>query len=175
VQKLNQRKLLYKYPAVIDPSSGIRCVRSRRELSSVRGGPITTEVKIMQCKEIMEKDVQFVFADEKVDSAAEMMRDSEIGFVPVCDPENKKVVGTLTDRDIAIRIVAESRAAETPVSEVMTTAPIFCNSDDDVGQARELMESHQVSRVIVLDNSERLAGVISLADIAEDEAPENPA
>lgn len=124
----------------------------------------------MQCKEIMEQNVQFVFADEKVGSAAEMMRDAEIGFVPVCDPENKTIVGTLTDRDIAIRIVAERKATETPVSEVMTTAPIFCHSDDDIAQARELMESHQVSRMIVLDNHERLAGVISLADIAEDES-----
>jgi CBS domain-containing protein len=124
----------------------------------------------MQCKDIMEQNVQLIFSNEKAVSAAEIMKDSEIGFVPVCDPENKKVVGTLTDRDIAIRIVAEGRGAETPVSEVMTTAPIFCNSDDDVGQARELMESHQVSRVIVLDDNGRLAGVISLADIADDEA-----
>ena len=85
----------------------------------------------------------------------------------MCDLENKQVVGTLTDRDIAIRIVAEKREAEIPVSEVMTTAPIFCNSDDDVEQARELMESHQVSRLIVLDNNKRLAGVISLADIPD--------
>jgi CBS domain-containing protein len=138
--------------------------------SSVRGGP-SQLVKIMKCKEIvMGQNVEFVFSNEKAVSAAQMMKDLEIGFVPVCDLENKKVVGTLTDRDIAIRIVAEGRSAEIPVAEVMTTAPIFCNSDDDIGQARELMGSHQVSRVIVLDNSGRLAGVISLADITEDEA-----
>ncbi len=53
------------------------------------------------------------------------MRDAEVGFLPVCDPEDNKIVGTLTDRDIAIRLVAQRKEAETPVSEIMSTAPIF--------------------------------------------------
>jgi CBS domain-containing protein len=124
----------------------------------------------MQCKEVMEQNVQFVRRDDEVGSAAKTMRDAEIGFLPVCDPENNKIVGTLTDRDIAIRLVAEGKEPETPVSDVMTTAPIFCHSHDDIDQARKLMESHQVSRVIVLDDNDVLAGIISLADIADDES-----
>jgi CBS domain-containing protein len=124
----------------------------------------------MQCMEIMEQNIQFVRRDDEVTTAAKTMRDAEIGFVPVCDPENNEIVGTLTDRDIAIRLVAEGKKPETPVSDVMTTAPIFCHSDDDIDKARELMESHQVSRIIVLDDHDRLAGIISLADIADDDS-----
>ena len=87
----------------------------------------------------------------------------------MCDPENNKIVGTLTDRDIAIRLVAQRKEAETPVSEIMSTAPIFCHSDDDVEEARKLMEAHQISRMIVLDDNDGLAGIISLAEISADE------
>ena len=65
--------------------------------------------KIMQCKQIMNQNVQFVRGDDEVGSAAETMRNAEIGFLPVCDLENNKIVGTLTDRDIAIRLVAERK------------------------------------------------------------------
>ena len=121
----------------------------------------------MQCKEIMEQNVEFVGRDDEVASAAETMRDAEVGFLPIYDPEDNKIVGTLTDRDIAVRLVAQRKEAETRVSEIMTTAPIFCRSDDDVDKARELMESHQVSRMIVLDDNDGLAGIISLRDIAD--------
>jgi predicted transcriptional regulator len=63
----------------------------------------------MQCKQIMEQNVQFVGPDEEVASAAESMRDAEVGFLPVCDPEDNKIVGTLTDRDIAVRLVAQRK------------------------------------------------------------------
>ena len=81
-----------------------------------------------------------------------------------------KLLGTLTDRDIAVRLVAEGREAAIPISDVMTTAPIFCHSHDDIDKARDLMESHQVSRVIVLDDNDGLAGIISLADVADDQS-----
>jgi CBS domain-containing protein len=124
----------------------------------------------MQCKRIMEQNIQFVGRDDEVASAAQTMRDAEVGFLPVCDPEDNKIVGTLTDRDIAIRLVAQRKEAETPVSEIMSTAPIFCHSHDDVDKARELMESHQVSRMIVLDDNDGLAGIISLRDITDNES-----
>jgi CBS domain-containing protein len=124
----------------------------------------------MQCKEIMKQNVQFIRRDDEVSSAAEMMRNAQIGFLPVCNSENNKIVGTLTDRDITIRLVAEKKEPETPVSDVMTTAPIFCHSDDDIEKARELMESYQVSRMIVLGDNDDVAGIISLADIVDNES-----
>ena len=75
----------------------------------------------MQCSEIMEQDIQLVHRDDEVASAAKTMRDAEIGFLPVCDRENNKIVGTLTDRDIAIRLVAEGKEPRRSVSDVMTT------------------------------------------------------
>src|SRR5438270_7781655 len=102
----------------------------------------------MQCKQIMRQNVQFVRGDDEVGSAAETMRNAEIGFLPVCDLENNKIVGTLTDRDIAIRLVAERKSPATPVAQIMTRVLIFCHSNENVDKARELMESHQVSRII---------------------------
>ena len=120
----------------------------------------------MLCSEIMEDKVKSVDQNDDVGKAAKMMRDSEIGFVPVCDPESSKLVGTLTDRDITIRLVAENKPPKTNVAEIMSTAPMYCHTDDDVEEARELMEAHRISGMIVVDENEKLAGVISLADIA---------
>ncbi len=119
----------------------------------------------MLCGEIMENNVKFVGQNDDAGKAAKIMRDAEIGFVPVCDPKSSKLVGTLTDRDITIRLVAENKPPKTRVADIMSTHPIFCHADDDVEEARELMEAHQVSRMIVLDENERVTGVISLADI----------
>src|SRR5215469_15029462 len=124
----------------------------------------------MQCREVVKKDVPFVREDDEVRIAAKKMRDVEIGYLPVCNSKTDKLIGTLTDRDIAIRLAAKRRTPDVPVEEIMSSAPLFCHTDDDLAEARELMESHQISRVIVLDESEQLAGVISLADIASHEA-----
>lgn len=120
----------------------------------------------MQCSEVMSKNVQFVHENDDVRDAARKMRDVEIGFLPVCDSETNKLIGTLTDRDITIRMAAEGRTPDVPVEEIMSTAPLFCHANDDLAVARSLMEAHQVSRMIVLDEHNQLAGVISLADIA---------
>jgi CBS domain-containing protein len=124
----------------------------------------------MLCSEVMHKNVEFVRADDDVCVAAKKMRDVDIGFLPVCDSETNRIVGTLTDRDITIRLVAEGRTPDVPVEEIMSTAPLFCHADDDLAEAHGLMKSHQVSRMIVLDESDHLAGIISLADLASQES-----
>jgi CBS domain-containing protein len=120
----------------------------------------------MLCSEVMHKEVAFVREDDNVRIAAEKMRDREIGFVPVCSAESNGLVGTLTDRDITVRLAAAGKSIDTPVRDIMTTAPIFCHTNQEIAEAHNLMQSHQVSRVIVLDEDNHLAGVISLADIA---------
>jgi CBS domain-containing protein len=116
----------------------------------------------------MEPNVQIVSESDDVEQAAKKMRESEIGFLPVCDSTGRNLVGTLTDRDITLRLVAEGKPPDTKVGEVMTTLPVFCHFDDNVDQARELMGKHQISRMIILDGNDEIAGVISLADIAGD-------
>jgi CBS domain-containing protein len=121
----------------------------------------------MQCQEIMKTTVACAGLTDTVQSAARTMRDRNIGFLPVCDAE-RRVVGTVTDRDIAVRLASEDRsAARTRVEEVMTPEVVSCLATDDLAQAEQLMASHKKSRVVVVDDQGAACGVISLSDIAE--------
>jgi CBS domain-containing protein len=119
----------------------------------------------MLCKDVMKSDVVCLSAQDSVEVAARKMRDSNVGFLPICD-KGGKVLGTLTDRDIAIRLVAESRPADIPVEQVMSRELIFCKPTDDIKKAQELMGQNRKSRILCIDNG-RLAGVISLSDLAQ--------
>ncbi len=122
----------------------------------------------MICKELMKTQVECVTQDEAVEVAARKMRDANIGFLPVCDRQ-MKVLGTLTDRDIAIRVVAERLPIATKVQEVMSKEVVSCRPEDDIRRAEELMGQKQKSRILCLDANGKLAGVISLSDIAQRE------
>jgi CBS domain-containing protein len=100
--------------------------------------------------------------------AARRMRDLDVGSLPVCG-EGDRLVGMITDRDIAIRAVAEGDGADmTFVKNVMTPGIIYCYEDQEVQEAAELMEKHQVRRLVVLNRDKRLVGIISLGDLAVD-------
>ena len=120
----------------------------------------------MLCRDIMKGDVQCVTARTTVAQAAAIMRDEQIGFLPVCD-EARNVIGTVTDRDIAIRVVAENERANQSVELFMTTDVVACRSNDDLAIAQDLMGEMQVSRIVCLDEDGELDGVISLSDIAQ--------
>ena len=120
----------------------------------------------MRCEEIMKRDVQCVQPTDPVQVAARRMRDANIGFLPVCD-SSKKVLGAITDRDIALRIVADGRPPTTAIADVMTREVVACAPGDDVRRAEELMGKQHKSRMIVADDEWRLLGVISLSDIAQ--------
>lgn len=120
----------------------------------------------MRCEEIMYAEkLETISQDDPVLVAADRMRKKNIGFLPVCDRDGT-VVGTLTDRDIAVRLVAEDLPAKTPVRNVMTNDVVACRANDDVHFAEELMAQKHKSRVVCLDAAGRLLGIISLADIA---------
>ena len=119
----------------------------------------------MRCDEIMKRDVECIAPTQPVQEAARRMRDANVGFLPVCD-SSKKVLGAITDRDIAIRIVAEGRPPTTAAADVMTPEVVACRPDDDVTEAEQLMGERQKSRMIVTDENGCLCGVISLSDIA---------
>jgi CBS domain-containing protein len=120
----------------------------------------------MRCQELMKTDVECVSPQDTVQVAARKMRDHNVGFLPVCD-QSKKVLGTITDRDIVIRVVAENRPASTPVSECMTREVVACRPEDDVRKAEQLMAQNHKSRIMVIDEAGRLVGVISLSDLAQ--------
>ncbi len=123
----------------------------------------------MKCSEIMHKDVITCRRGETAGECAKRMRDANIGFVPVVDDAGN-AVGTLTDRDLCVRVLADGKNGTTPIGEVMTRAIVACSPDDDIGECEAKMEEANKSRMLVLDGG-RVAGVISLSDIAQHEKP----
>jgi CBS domain-containing protein len=120
----------------------------------------------MRCKEIMKTKIECVGPTDPIHAAARKMRDANVGFLPVCD-ESGKVLGAITDRDLVIRLVADDRPASEPVESVMTREVVSCLPDDDIEGAERLMADRQKSRVLVIDDDQRLVGVISLSDVAQ--------
>ena len=105
-------------------------------------------------------------ADKPVSYAAQMMRDEDVGFAPIV--EGDRLVGSLTDRDIAVKVVAEGRDPDaTSVREVATSNLITVDPEDDLDEAMRLMARHQVRRLAVVEGS-RLVGVVAQADVARD-------
>lgn len=124
----------------------------------------------MRCEEIMKRSVECVTTKDTVQDAARKMRDDNIGFLPVCE-NGTKVLGTITDRDIAIRVCADDRAAsKTKIGDVMTREVVGCRPSDDIARAEELMGKHHKSRMLCIDDGGKLVGVISLSDIAQHQA-----
>lgn len=122
----------------------------------------------MECEKIMKQKVECVSPGETAARAAARMRDENIGFLPVCDQEGK-VVGTVTDRDITIRLVAADKSSQTQVDEIMTRDVVAVHPKDDVEQAHRLMAQHHKSRIMCIDHLGHLMGIISLSDIAQDQ------
>jgi CBS domain-containing protein len=105
-------------------------------------------------------------ADKPVAYAAKMMRDEDVGLAPIV--EGEKLIGTLTDRDIAIRVVAEGKDPEsTTVREVATTRLVTVDPEQDLDEALRLMAQNQVRRLPVVEEDGRLAGVVAQADVAK--------
>ena len=125
----------------------------------------------MLCEEVMKREVEFVDRKERIERASRLMRDNDVGFLPVCD-ENRKVVGTVTDRDIVIRGISEGKDGGDREHEVMTEDVVGCQPSDDIRRAEQLMSEHKISRMLVLDDSGRLLGVLSLSDLAPFEEEE---
>lgn len=115
--------------------------------------------------EVMTSKVCAIDADKPVAYAAKMMRDEDVGLAPIV--ESDRLVGTLTDRDIAIRVVAEGRDPEsTLVREVASTDLVTVDPQQGVDEALRLMAEHQVRRLPVVEEDGRLVGVLAQADIA---------
>ncbi len=120
----------------------------------------------MRCEQIMKKDVECISPRDSVQEAAARMRDDGIGFLPVCD-QSRKVLGTVTDRDIAIRVVAANKLGSTAIEDVMTHEVIACWPSDDIRDVERTMARDHKSRIMCVDDGGRLLGVISLSDIAQ--------
>jgi CBS domain-containing protein len=120
----------------------------------------------MKLSEIMTREVEIIQPDDILRLAAQKMRDRDIGFLPVCDGEN--LMGVLSDRDIAIRALADGMDLNVMLSrDLMTSPAIYCFDDQDVTEAAKLMEENQIRRLVVLSREDKsLVGVVSLGDLA---------
>ncbi len=113
--------------------------------------------------EIMTEDCKTVGPKDSIRQAAIVMRDNDIGFVPVV--EGSRLIGVVTDRDLVIRALAEDTAGTSSVRDVLSTDVKTVSSDTSVDDAAELMAANQIRRLPVVDNGE-LRGVISIGDLA---------
>ncbi|HEY2589686.1 MAG TPA: CBS domain-containing protein [Tepidisphaeraceae bacterium] len=119
----------------------------------------------MQLRQIMTHAVHAISPEASLRQAAQEMKSCDIGALPVC--QHDKLIGFITDRDIAVRAVAEGRNPDSSyVSDVMTPDLIYCYEDEDVAQAAELMEEMQIRRLPVMGRDNRLVGIVSLGDLA---------
>lgn len=121
-----------------------------------------------KCNEVMTKNPVCCLPNDAVIKAAELMKSENIGSIPVIENEQtQKLVGIVTDRDLALKIVAEGRDAKsTNVEEVMTRKVVTCLADDDLQKALDAMAEHQLRRIPVVDNNNKILGIIAQADVA---------
>jgi CBS domain-containing protein len=121
----------------------------------------------MRVQEVMTRNVALTHPDSTLQDAADRMKELDVGVLPVC--EDDQLVGVLTDRDLAVRCVSAGLDPWTDkVRDVMTTDVVFCFEDADVAEAARIMKERQIRRLIVLDRAKRLAGIVSLGDLAVD-------
>jgi CBS domain-containing protein len=121
----------------------------------------------MRLSNIMTGSIETIPPGASLAEAAKKMASQDIGSLPVCSSDRRKVVGIITDRDITVRAVARGLDPNhTKVQEVMTRDVLACSADSDVEAACQLMESRQVRRLLVTGDDETPVGIVSLGDIA---------
>jgi CBS domain-containing protein len=124
-------------------------------------------MKINKC---MSRDVQLTSPTQSIREAAKKMAEIDAGSLPVAD--DNRLVGMITDRDIAIRAVAEGKSPDTPVSEVMSKEVLYCFDDQELEEVSRNMADVKVRRLPVLNRDKRLVGIVSLGDLSQKEQPE---
>lgn len=118
----------------------------------------------MKVRDIMSRDVQVARPGDSIQNVAGRMAAGDFGFMPVA--EGDQLVGTVTDRDLVIRALAAGAGVDTPVSEAMTSKVEWRRDDEDLKDVLKCMSDKQIRRLPILDNDNRLVGVVSLGDLS---------
>ena len=125
----------------------------------------------MKLKEIMTRDVEVIHPDDSLQTAAQKMRDRDVGFLPVCDGD--RLAGVVTDRDLIVRVIAEGMDPKAMIGRDLVTAPVIYGFEDqDVDEAARTMQENQIRRLVILNRDKRLVGVVSLGDLARNRPPD---
>jgi|SRR5688572_10831455 CBS domain-containing protein len=126
----------------------------------------------MDISRVMTRQVEVVRPDATLQEAAQKMKDIDVGSLPVCD--GRKLQGMITDRDVAIRAVAEGRDPRaTKVKDVMTKDVVYGRTGQDIKEIAETMASHQIRRLPIVNEDNDLVGIVALGDLAVDAADES--
>ena len=118
----------------------------------------------MQVSEVMTHEVLITSPEQSIQTAARLMGDIDAGVLPV--GEDDRLVGMITDRDIAIRAVAEGKDPQTKVRDIMSAEVMYCFEEDDVNDVAAIMSEQRVRRLPVVNRDKRLVGIVSLGDLA---------
>lgn len=121
----------------------------------------------MKIRDAMTRNVRMVRPDQTIREAAHLMAELDIGALPVEDSD--RLVGMITDRDIAVRAIAEGKGAETRVREVMSNEIKYCYDDQTVDEVTRNMGEQRLRRLPVMNRDKRLVGILSLGDLAREE------
>lgn len=128
---------------------------------------------MQKLKDLMSRDVKVISPEMSIRDAAMQMREGEFGMLPV--GENDRMIGTITDRDIAIRAVAKGMDCNTKVRDVMSDGIAWVFEDESVEDAAKMMSERQVRRLPVVDRNKRLVGIVALGDFAVESSEIRPA
>ena len=121
----------------------------------------------MKARDLMTPDPAQVTPSDSLQRVSQLMLEHDCGCIPVVTAaDQRSLVGVITDRDIAVRAVAEGRPATTPVGEIMTPNPDCVTPDDEVERVEKLMSDRQIRRVVVVDDTGECVGIIAQADLA---------
>lgn len=124
-------------------------------------------------KDVMTSDVQVIGPDATIRQAAQKMREGDFGMMPVA--EKDRMIGAISDRDIAVRGIAAGKGPDTPVRDVMSEGITWAYEDDSVERAAEIMSEHQIRRLPVVSREKRLVGIVALGDFAVESSDLKPA
>ena len=127
---------------------------------------VNTDVQTL--KDVMSRDVQVIGPEGTIQEAAQQMLKGNFGMLPV--EENDRMIGAISDRDIAIRAVAVGKGVSSKVRDVMTEGIVWAYEDDSVADAAKLMSEHQIRRLPIVNSSKKLVGIIALGDLAVENA-----
>ena len=120
------------------------------------------------CSDVMTRDLTCCTPTDTVQAVAQSMKAQDVGAMPVVDSqERRKLIGIVTDRDLAMKVVAEDRdSSKTTVQDVMSSKVVVCKTEDDWQVALDAMAKHQLRRIPLVDDQGRIAGIIAQADVA---------
>ena len=128
---------------------------------------------MQQLRDVMSRDVKMVAPETTIREAAQQMRDGDFGMLPVA--EDDRMIGAISDRDIAIRAIADDKGPTTTVREIMSEGICWAYEDESVEQAAKMMSERQVRRLPVVSREKRLVGIVALGDFAVDSSEIKPA